>query len=382
MIRAEVQHPSSLSERDVELWRAFCAAEPMFRSSLLGPDFARLVGEVRPDARVAVFRDQGETIAFLPFHRRGSGFARPIGSAFSDYHALVAGPGVRLSLREALAAAGLNAFRHTGLIDPAAADADPCGPAGHVIALKASVEAHNEALRASNPKRFKNWRRLEHKLEREVGEVSITAGEHDPEDFAQLLAWKREQFRRTGAHDVLRPAWAQGLFSAAFASRDPHLRGVMTTLRAGGRLVAGHFGIASGGACHVWISAMDPECGGAGPGQVLMLHAPAVMQAQGLDLYDLGPGYAHYKAPFATGRIPVAEGIALAEGSQSLAARSLEGAWSLAGGRIDAVARLRRRLDQIAAADLSLGGRVRGVIEAVAGQGRRAASREPHPEQA
>ncbi len=377
-IQAEVKHPSALSDADIAQWRAFCAAEPAFRNPLLGPDFARLVGEVRTDARVAVLRRRGSTVGFLPFHKRGSGYARPIGAAFSDYHALVSAPGERPDLAEAMRAAGVGALRFTGLVDPAGACplARPSPMQGHLIALAGSPEARHDALRAANPKRYKNWRRLENKLEREFGAVSVSPGDRDPAAFAQLLDWKREQFRRTGAHDVLRPAWAQALFAAAFAARSSELCGVMTTLRAGGRLVAGHFGVASAGVCHVWISAMDPDCVAGGPGQVLMLHAPELMQALGLRVYDLGPGHAHYKAPFATGQVSLGEGVALAAGSANLAARSMEGAWALAGGRIDAVGRLRRRLDQIDAAELSISGRVLGLIEAVAGQGRRASSRE------
>ena len=380
MIQAEVLHPSTLSEGDASAWRALCAVDPALRSPLLGPDFARLVGEVRPDARVAVFRRGGRTIGFLAFHKRPDGFARPIGSAFSDYHALVVAPGEVIDGPEALAAAQISAFGFTGLIDPARAfpQARPSAMTGHVIELNHDAATHQEALRTANPKRYKNWRRLQNKLEREFGEVTFTASDSDQAAFDLLLAWKRDQFHRTGSHDVLRADWARALFQTAFERREGPLRGVMTTLRAGGRLVAGHFGLAQAGVFHAWISSMDPACAGCGPGQVLMLQAPETLQALGLQVYDLGPGYAHYKAPFATGEVAIADGLAMAPGPAGRAARSLDSAWAMAGdGRIEAVCRLRRRLDHIAAAELSTSGRVRGLIEAIAGSGRRAASREP-----
>ncbi len=380
MIQAAVQHPSTLSEGDASAWRALCAAEPAFRSPLLGPDFARLVGEVRDDARVAVFRRDGRPVGFLPFHKRPNGFARPIGSAFSDYHALVAAADDPLDGPEALAAAHIGAFAFTGLIDPHGwfPRARPAQQSGHVITLRGSADAHLEALRSANPKRFKNWRRLQNKLEREFGDLVMTPCDTDQDAFELLLAWKRDQFRRTGSHDVLRAGWARALLQTAFDRREGPLRGVMTTLRAGGRLVAGHFGLAVGGVCHAWISSMDPECAGCGPGQVLMLQAPETLQALGLEVYDLGPGYAHYKAPFATSEVAIADGLAMAHGPAGLAARSLDSAWTLAGdGRIKVVCRLRRRLDHIAAAETSMTGRVRGLIDAIAGSGRRSASREP-----
>ena len=225
----------------------------------------------------------------------------------------------------------------------------------------------------ANPKRYKNWRRLQNKLEREWGEPVMTPDDRSPEAFEQLLAWKSEQFHRTGSHDVLRPAWARELLDRAFARRDGPIRGVMMTLRAGGRLVAGSFGVAVGNVCHGWISVFDPECSGAGPGQILALLTAESLPPLGLRTYDLSPGYAHYKAPFATGTVAVGEGLA-----SGRAAPSLDGMLALAGAdRIDALVRFRRRMDHIAAAELSVGGRVRGVVEALAGYGRRSASREP-----
>src|SRR4051812_15871424 len=113
---AEVFHPSKLTARDAEAWRAMCAATPAFGGPLLSPDFARLVGEVRDDARVAVFRKGTEAVGFLAHHRRPDGFARPIGSAFSDYQALVTFPDSGLHAGAALAAAGVSALQFTALV--------------------------------------------------------------------------------------------------------------------------------------------------------------------------------------------------------------------------------------------------------------------------
>lgn len=380
MIKAEVKSPRALSEAEIQAWRGFCAAEPAWCSPLLGPAFARLVGQVRDDARVAVFRREERPIGFLPFHHRANGAAWPIGAAFSDYHALIAAPGEEIIAAVALAAAGIAGLRMSGLIDPrhAFAGLPASEDQGYLIALDGSAEEHHQRLRAANAKRYKNWGRLRNKLEREVGALEFTPGDTSPEALELLIAWKREQFRDTGMHDVLRPAWAQALFRAALAQRDGELKGVMITLRAGGRLAAGFFGVASGGVLHVWLSAIDREFAACGPGQVLMLMAPEALQALGLSVLDLGPSHAHYKAPFATGHVAIREGLAVAEGRAGQAARSLDGAWALAGEhRIEAVARLRRRLDCITAAETSVSGRVRGVVDALAGYGRRSSTREP-----
>ncbi len=380
MLLAEVRHPSSLSASEADAWRGFCAAEPAFSNPLLGPDFARLVGQVREDARVACFRRDGRSVGFLAFHRRPGGPARPIGAAFSDYHALIPAPGERLDADEALAAAGVSGLRVTALLDPRGAfhDMRPSEHDGHVMTLQGSASDHEAWLKAANPKRFKNWMRLRNRLERDVGDLKLTAQDVDPLALETLIDWKREQYVLTGAHDMLRPAWAQALYQAAFETRSGPLRGVMTTLRAGGRLVAGHFGVAGAGVYHAWLSAMDRELSACAPGQVLTFLMPWALEELGLETLDLGPGFAHYKAPFCTGQVAIQDGLAIAEGRAGRQVRSLERAWALAGERrIEAVARLRRRLNHIASAETSVGGQVRGVVEAFAGYGRRSATREP-----
>ncbi len=366
--------PSELTASECEAWSDFCAATPTFRSPLLGPDFAQAVERRRDDSYVAIFRRNGRVVGFLPHHRRSSGFARPMGAPFCDYHALVTEPGLRLDGRQALAEAGLATFRFSGLIDPYG-----CFDAverslleGFVMKLgPAGAEAYLETLREPNPKRAKNWRRLENKLEREVGEIELTAPDHSQEAFDTLMRWKREQLVRGGMHDFFRPHWTLGLMQDLFERREGPFQGLMLTLRAGGRLVAGHFGVRLNGCFHSWISSIDPELAATGAGNTLLLRAIKAMPALELSAFDMGPGHAHYKEPFCTGRIAASAGVA--HGAARGVTHSMDQALALAAGRSQAVARLLRRLDHIAAIELSMGGRLLGVAQAFAGQTRRGA---------
>jgi CelD/BcsL family acetyltransferase involved in cellulose biosynthesis len=379
MLLAQSVRPSDLPACEREAWMDFCAATPAFRNPLLGPHFAEAVARRRDDAFVAVFRRHGRTVGFLPHHRRPSGFARPMGAPFCDYHALVTEPGLRLDGAKALADAGLTLFRFSTLIDPYGCfDAvSACPQEGFVMRVgPAGPEAYLEDLRATNPKRAKNWRRLENKLEREVGPMELAAPDHDQDAFDTLVRWKRRQLTRCGMHDFFRPAWTLGLMQDLFEQRHGPFQGLMLTLRAGGRLVAGHFGVRLNGHFHSWISSIDPEMGAVGAGNTLLLHAIKAMPALGLNAFDMGPGHAHYKEPFCTARIPAVAGVAVAgvavaEGAGAGMAYSLDKALSLAARRSEPVARLLRRLDHIAAIELSMGGRLLGVAQAVAGKARR-----------
>jgi CelD/BcsL family acetyltransferase involved in cellulose biosynthesis len=159
-----------------------------------------------------------------------------------------------------------------------------------------------------------------------------------------------------------------------FEQRECPFQGLMMTLRAGGRLVAGHFGVRLNGHFHSWISSVDPEAAAAGVGNTLLLHAVKAMPGVELEVFDMGTGHGRYKEPFCTGRIPSGAGLAHAGGGPRLMARSTEQALALAARRSTAVARLLRRLDHIAAIELSMSGRLLGVAQAFAGQGRRVRS--------
>lgn len=381
MMDVETLHPSLLSADDVALWRSLAAAQAGFGNPLLGPDFTQAVGKVREDARVAVVRRQGVTLGFLSFHRRPGGLARPIGSPLSDYHGLVARPDAGLDLAQVLRAADVSVFRYTGLIDPNGVF--PVSPetdrTAYVIDLaETSAEDYLEAVRAASPKKIKNYRRLDNKLDREVGPVRLVAGDVSREAFNQLIDWKREQLLRTGMHDFLRADWTRELMADLFSVRDRDFRGLMINLYAGDTLVGGHFGIRQGHTYHPWLASMNPEHAAWSPGQIFFLRAIAAMPALGLDRYDLGPGHDHYKRSYALKSITIGEGAATASGIGGRVASSMESVWSLAGAHgAGPVGQLRRRMDAIASSELTMSGRVRDFVEAVASKAQRRGGEHP-----
>lgn len=346
MPQAQIIHPSELTSDDVAAWRSFADALPQPRSPLLGPDFTRLVGNVRPDARVAVWRSpDGSPAAFLPHHRRG-GLAFPIGAPLSDYHGPVARPGFHLEA--ALPRAGLQAYRFTALL----ADQTPAGQVerdGFLMELDGTPDDYLEALRQARPKNFKNLRRLGHKLERELGPLRIVAMP-DHAAFETLVAWKRLQLARTGGYDFLRTGWVSALMRRLLATPDPAFGGLLLCLYAGDRLVAGHFGLRAGEVYHPWLAATDPALGDYALGHIFLMQAIAAMPQLGLKTYDLGPGHEHYKRLYArSSRKVLSGGIGLAT----------------AANDTGLVARVRRRLEVISIAEPTTLGRVQGYAETV-----------------
>jgi CelD/BcsL family acetyltransferase involved in cellulose biosynthesis len=396
----EILHPVELAAHDVAAWRALQDATPAFGSPLLGPEFAKTVGAVRKDARVAIWRNHdGAPAAFLAYHRRPNGFGRPIGAPFCDYHALIGGEGLGLDSHALLSAAKLNAFRLSGFLDPS----DAFGSSGFTresayrIVLKAPPDEakghdagldHLNDLKSNSANRFKNFRRYSNRLERDFGPLRLVAQDLDQHAFQSLLDWKRQQLARTGLHDFLRPPWVGALMQQMFDApcrqdTETGVRrfgGLMISLYAGDRHVAGHFGVRLAGWYHPWIAAMAPDLQAHGAGFVHQWKAVQAMGSLGLHTYDLGPGSDHWKRLFTSDVVEVKAGLITAPTLGGRLALAADRLWTAAPlDRVALAARLRNRLDQIAAIETGWLGRARGVAALASALERRSGSRRSEP---
>lgn len=379
-ITARLYKPAEMAADDIAAWREVQADTQAFANPLFSHAFASAVAKVRDDVEVAVFRRGATSVAFLAVHRRPGGLARPIGAPFSDYQGLVSKGAIGLTGPQALERAGLGALRFNGLVDPFGLfDGVVSGvQEAYAIELDGDAEAYLEAIRAASPKKFKNYRRLEHRLEREVGPLRLVADDRSQEAFDAVLAWKSEQFGRTGIQDVLRPHWVRRMMQSLFETSQGEVTGLLVSLYAGETLVAGHFGVRQGAVFHPWIASANPDFAAVSPGQLFLGHAIQAMPRMGIELYDLGPGHDHYKRPYASVRRELAVGLAVAEGARGRMAGAGEAAWSISGlGRVGALDKVRRRLDHIAVIDPTPAGRVRGVIEAVQAVRKRSLGNDP-----
>jgi CelD/BcsL family acetyltransferase involved in cellulose biosynthesis len=406
----DIVHPCAVAPSDLEAWRRLQDATPAFGSPLLGPEFAQVVGAVRKDARVAMWRDpNGEPLAFLAYHRRPHGFGRPIGAPFCDYHAVISGDDVELDAAAILSGAKLKALRLSGLVDPfgvfggrelasepayriVLGDHPPAASAGD--APSDPGLAHLNVLKASSANRFKNFRRYSKRLEQTFGPLRMVAEDLDPSAFEHLLAWKRRQLDRTGLHDFLRPAWVDALMRRLFetpsAARnlidakiaagaklsDRRFGGLMISLYAGDRHVAGHFGVRLGGWYHPWIGATAPNLEAHGAGFVHQWKAVEAMGRLGLQTYDLGPGSDHWKRLFTADIVEVAAGLITAPTLRGRLARAGDRLWTTPPlDEVGLAQRLRNRLDQIATIETAWTGRAQGLLAMASALDRRAASR-------
>lgn len=366
-LNVETASPTALHADDVSRWQAIQKTVPGLGNPLFSPQFARVVARYRDDTRVAVARDaDGAAYAFLPYQHRPNDLGRPLGAPFGDYQAVVTESLAGFDLQTFLSGAGIRTFAFSGLVAPDVVPATASLPTAvsYQVALDGSATDYLEALRAGSPKRYKNWRRLGHKTEREIGPLSMVAPDRDPAILRQLLDWKAAQMVRTGVTNVLRPDWVRGMMAELLETSDDGFGGLMITMWAGRTLLAGHFGIRLGGVFHPWMAAINPDYQAYSPGQTFILSAIGEMNQLGLTTYDLGTGHAHYKEPFCNVFPEVASGVVdSATGTARPPQRSLVG-------------RLFSRIDHIASVELTLGGRIGGVLAVVRHAGARLRHRD------
>lgn len=379
-LTCELFRLSELPEARIRAWRALADAHPAYDSPLLRPAFARMVAQQRKDAEVAVYRRGGRDVGFFPFHRRPGRFGRPIGGPFSDLHGPVLAEDAAVTADGLLRGAGLKAYSYKGLVDPFGVFAS--GREGregsHRIVLEDTPGAYLEDRRAAHAKSFKNYRRLESKIEREQGELALIAGDLSAAHFEALLAFKHDQYRRTGAHDVLANPDNADILRRAFAARGGDFSGLMLTLTLNGTPVSGHFGVREGDSFHPWIAAYDAAFAAYSPGILIMHRAIAAMPALGLKHYELGAGHDHYKKYFAAEMRPLDKGIARIDGAKPSLAGAALGALEAHGTAAvsRAAARLRRGADHIAVAETGWRRRAGAISSAILHRGPGLADKE------
>lgn len=375
-MRVSEIRPGELSDSERALWAGFVQTDGAPAGAYTGWQFATVVGDVRQDARVAVIEDGEGVLAFLPYHRRPMGLARPIGAPFSDYHGPVVRPGAALDLPAALRALGLSAYMHTALPAPEGGDG-ACRPVfgeeqAYVAEVGSDGEAYLTACKEEHKTRFRGFQKRMRKAERERGPVEMLVGDRGQDIYDFTIGFKRRQYRLTGKHDVLGPKWAQEMFQRLREWDEPDFGLRLASMRIGGQLAAGELCLLGNGVLHSWIAAYDPEFSNVAPGiqliGALLVGAPGI----GASSVDFGTTEADYKQIFSTPRGRYLEGACCAAGAAGAARRATLEAWRAAEraplGPVSTFAgKLRRRSAQIAAVETALPGRARGIVAALAG---------------
>lgn len=299
-----------LAEDERAAWGEFVAADPALASPYFALDFAECCAEARTDTRVVCVRDKGVPVGFLPLHTGRAGFARPLAGPLGDVHGVIGEPGRPVDLAAWLKGAGIPILLFHGAL----ASQDAFRPFTHgreggwIIDVSDGFDAWHENRRSINSKVVRNIRTRFRRLGEAEGGHRFVMQDERPEAMAQMLAWKRAQYRETGVFDVFSVGWTRRLLEAVLRRRSDTFRGVCSSLEINGRFAAVHVGMASDRLVQYWFPAYDRELGAISPGLVLMVESARRAAEAGLKGVDLGPGQFAFKKDLATCQVGLAGG--------------------------------------------------------------------------
>jgi CelD/BcsL family acetyltransferase involved in cellulose biosynthesis len=305
-MKITVIRPAELGEPEITRWREIQQTDPELGSPFLAPEFTLGVALFRPRVRVAVVEEGDKVTAFFPYEQGRAGIGHPVGFGLTDVQGIIAPPELRLDARQLLKACRLGVwdFNHLLAHQPTFAPFHTVRRVEPVMDLSDGYEAFITEAREAAPKTHKTVRYKERKLGREVGEIDYVFDCRDEAELTRLLAWKSDQYNRTGRTDRFAQPWIVALV------RHFHRTGfgVLSVLYAGNEPVSAHLGLRSGMVMAGWFPAYDPRFGKYSPGMIGHLRLARGCAEAGITEIAMGRGGKEFKEGLKGREIPIAEG--------------------------------------------------------------------------
>lgn len=297
----------SLTPDHVTTWRRLQRAYPELRSPFLHPGYTQAVAAIQDGVEVIIFESAGEPVAFLPFQRQARHTALSVGGKLCDYQGVIGDPTIDWDVAGAMRAADVTSwfFDHQivsrGLFEQAAYGHDE---SPH-IDLSHGVTAY---LAAATSSIIKTTRTKMRRLERRLGPIRYEAASTDVAIFDRVIALKSERIRTTKGPSIFDDPRVVATLRHLFETRTAHFGAVLSTLHAGGHLVAADIDLRAGSCHHGWLPTYEREFRRESPGLCLMLARIDAAESTGIMRIDLGKGPEGYKRQLMNGVTPLRQG--------------------------------------------------------------------------
>ena len=293
-----------------EVWARLQQTRPELASPFFSLEFTRAVANVCGDVRVAVIRDGGSVVGFLPFQHTSRQCAGPVASRISEIQGAIVAEDTGWNAEEFLAAAGLSSWSFDCL--PAWQDALAkhafCRDRSAFVDLSAGFDAYRARKRADGSKQIEQAERKARKLQRDCGSIRFEFHTGRREATEALFSWKSSQYQRTGTFDVFSLSWVRRLLHELGKHDSAEFAAIMSALYVRDQIIAVHFGIRSRNVLASWFPAYDPAYQRFSPGLILLTHVLKALPEAGISRVDFGRGDERYKQSFLTGQFDVVEG--------------------------------------------------------------------------
>ena len=362
-LQIEVVKADQLTVADRVLWRAMVDGNPDLASPYFRWEFTEIAARISPNAAVAIFSRGGRTIGYFPHQRRGSAI-QPLGAPMNDYHGVIAMPGEAPSL--ATVAGLLNAPRLNVSAWVGPSGAGELRETLMTVTPEEGFDAWYAGRRQTWSKYFKDKERARRSLETELGPIRVERGLTDPALLDQLIGLKRDQYARTGRHDIFACGWTRDLLHGLMASKHEDFGASMAVLWAGDRLTAIEYSLHAGDRYHFWFPAYQPQLARCSPGILLTVDTMRLACDAGFRVFDFGFGGEGYKKYFCNATQTVREAVILKPGVGSMLSDAAVGLLnSAAGGQGERLrTSVRRRWAAIEACETSHANRLMGAVAA------------------
>ncbi|TYB69607.1 GNAT family N-acetyltransferase [Nonomuraea sp. PA05] len=294
----------ALTRADLDEWEAVRAANPALDSPYFHPGFSAAVHASGATVHVAV----GDGV-FVPHHRDGRTL-RPVGWPGADFQGPILAPGTPFRPLDLLGnGAGGYAFDHLVEQAPGFERWVVTRRPSPFLDVTGGLAGYLGRASKSGKDNMGQARRRAAKAGREHGAMRFEADSTDVDALARVIELKRAQYAATGAKDYFADPARVRLMESLLKTRDPGFGGVLSTVHAGSRLLAAHFGLRSGGVLHWWFPVYDPEFARLSPGWILLRELTDAAPAMGISRIDLGRGEDEYKRRAKTGESVVCQGV-------------------------------------------------------------------------
>ncbi|HOC17643.1 MAG TPA: GNAT family N-acetyltransferase [Vicinamibacterales bacterium] len=309
-MQIRVMHPSELEPRHLDAWRGLQSDHPSLDRPFFSPEYTQILGEVRPEVEVAVLERGGEPVGFFPFQRVSPLVGRAPGLRLCDFQGLVAPPDLEIDPIVLMRACGLQAWHFDHVLEEQATwrDWHVTRSGSPLVDLTKGYDAYLAERRAAEANWVSQVPRKARKMAREVGELRFVYDCRDQDVLSQVLSWKSLQRERTMTDDMLQHDWVRQALDAMLRANGPTFSCVLSALFAGPHLVAGHLGLRSGRALHLWFPAFDLAYERYSPGLVMLTEMFRLAADAGIEWVDLGKGDDRYKQSLASATVLVTEG--------------------------------------------------------------------------
>jgi CelD/BcsL family acetyltransferase involved in cellulose biosynthesis len=278
-------------------WKNWRTAADIYKSPFFSVDFAQAVGEVRKDARIAIFENARQPTGLIAFQQLNRRTIVPLGGAYNDLHGVLGCVDSNNDFNTLMRSLNADSFRFHAMVDNTTASIGKHAY-GSTKSFLADLSAHPSGyvsfLETTRQTIFKQ-RKKTRKMIKDLGPMRLEFDCRESKVLEQVIDLKRDQYRRTHIFDLLSVPWAQQLVRVLHERNEGTCRGLLSVLYAGDTLVAGHYGMIEGSMMHYWFPVYDYQYHQYSPGTALFLSVAEEATRLGVEKIDFGYGEQPYK---------------------------------------------------------------------------------------